>query len=281
MKEGKSQSTVETAIQRLSRLSKMCNINDPEQIKETLAKLLWKNSTKNNVAVICTYYLQFLGITWKRPKYTKENGLPFIPTEEEIQSLISAAGMKTATLLQILYETGARIGEVLKLQWIHIDVQRRTIYITAEKGSNSRILPISPRLIDMLNRLPKINDKVFQCGKHTVRINFEQQRNRTAIKLNNPRLRAIHLHTFRHYKGTTEYHKTKDIIHVKTVLGHKNIESTMIYINLENAIFQTQNDEWTCKVANDTKDATALIETGFEYITGEYNDGGKLFRKRK
>jgi integrase len=279
MKEGKAQSTVETATQRLSQLAKMCNINDPEQIKETIAKLSWKNSTKNNVAVICTYYLRFLGITWKRPTYTKENGLPFIPTEEEIQSLIVAAGTKTATLLQILYETGARIGEVLKLQWTHIDVQRRTIYITAEKGSNSRILPISPRLIDMLNRLPRINDKVFQCGKHTVRINFEQQRNRTAIKLNNPRLRAIHLHTFRHYKGTTEYHKTKDIIHVKTVLGHKNIESTMVYINLENAIFLEANDQYTCKVAKNINEISQLVEAGFEYVTEL--DGNKIFRKRK
>ena len=258
----------------------MCNINDPEQIKETLAKLQWKNSTKNNVAVICTYYLKFLGITWKRPVYTEENGLPFIPTEEEIQSLIASAGRKTATLLQLLYETGARVGEALKLQWIHIDVQRRTIYITAEKGSNSRILPISPRLIDMLNRIPKINDKVFQASKHTVRINFEQQRNRTAIKLNNPRLRAIHLHTLRHYKGTTEYHKTKDIIHVKTVLGHKNIESTMVYINLENAIFQEANDQFTCKVAKDINEITKLVEAGFEYLLS-LDDGSKIFRKRK
>lgn len=280
MKEGKAQSTVETAIQRLSQLAKICNINDPEQVKETIAKLNWKNSTKNNVAVICTYYYKFLGIEWKRPKYTEENGLPFIPTEEEIQSLISAAGTKTATLLQLLYETGARIGEALKLQWIHIDVQRRTIYITAEKGSNSRILPISPRLIDMLNRLPKINDKVFQASKHTVRINFEQQRNRTAIKLNNPRLRAIHLHTLRHYKGTTEYHKTKDIIHVKTVLGHKNIESTMVYINLENAIFLEANDQFTCKVAKDINEITKLVEAGFEYLLS-LDDGSKIFRKRK
>jgi len=27
--------------------------------------------------------------------------------------------------------------------------------------------------------------------------------------------------------------------------------------------------------------ASALAEVGFEYVTGEYNDGGKIFRKRK
>lgn len=101
----------------------------------------------------------------------------------------------------------------------------------------------------------------------------------TANKLNNPRLKSIHLHTFRHWKGTTEYHKTKDIIHVKTVLGHKNIVSTMTYINLESAIYLQQNDEWVCKTAKDLTEATQLIENGFEYITEM--DGIKLFRKRR
>ena len=76
-----------------------------------------------------------------------------------------------------------------------------------------------------------------------------------------------------------EYHKTKDIIHVKTVLGHKNINNTIIYINIENALFLTENDQWTCKTAKNIQEATALIEAGFEYITEL--DGIKLFRKRK
>jgi integrase len=131
----------------------------------------------------------------------------------------------------------------------------------------------------MLNNLPKTNNKVFQTDKHGLRTTFEALRNRTTTKLNNPRLKQIHFHTFRHYKGTIEYHKTKDIIHVKTILGHKNIESTMTYINIESALFLTTSDEYTCKTANNVKDATALIETGFEYTTEI--DGIKLFRKRK
>jgi hypothetical protein len=77
-----------------------------------------------------------------------------------------------------------------------------------------------------------------------------------------------------------EYHKTKDIIHVKAILGHKDIESTMIYINLENAIFLNDSSEWTCKTAKDTNEATKLIEVGFEYITTT-PEGLMLFRKRK
>lgn len=78
-----------------------------------------------------------------------------------------------------------------------------------------------------------------------------------------------------------EYHKTKDILHVKKLLGHKCIKSTMIYINLEAAAFIESKDEFTVRVANTVEEACKLIEVGFEYVTSEYNDGGKIFRKRK
>jgi integrase len=280
-KNGRAEETLETVITRLKRLTAICNIDDPEQVKTILATTKWKNSYKHAMTYVYTGYLHYIGKTWNEPEYTTESQLPFIPTEAEIDTLISAACQpKTATLLQTLKETGARIGELEKLKWMHIDQERRTIYITAEKGSNSRILPLSPKLIAMFNNLPKINDKVFQTNKRGLRKTFESLRNTTAKKLNQPRLKNIHFHTFRHWKGTIEYHKTKDIIHVKSVLGHKSIESTMIYINIEQATFLNQTDEWNCKAATDIKEDTQLIETGFEYVT-QLPDGTRLYRKRK
>jgi len=76
-----------------------------------------------------------------------------------------------------------------------------------------------------------------------------------------------------------EYHKTKDIVHVKQILGHKSINNTMIYINIEQALFLTENDQWTCRTASNPKEVTELIEAGFEYVTEL--DGLKFFKKRK
>jgi hypothetical protein len=56
----------------------------------------------------------------------------------------------------------------------------------------------------------------------------------------------------------------------------------MFYIDLAKVVFGPgQHDEFTCRIANNAGESSALIEAGFEYVTGEYNDGGKLFRKRK
>lgn len=40
-------------------------------------------------------------------------------------------------------------------------------------------------------------------------------------------------------------------------------------------------EEFYVKVAHNTEEACELVGAGFEYVTGEYNDGGKIFRKRK
>ncbi|MDH5462273.1 MAG: hypothetical protein OEZ29_03870 [Candidatus Bathyarchaeota archaeon] len=73
-----------------------------------------------------------------------------------------------------------------------------------------------------------------------------------------------------------EYHRTKDILHVKNLLGHKKIDNTMKYTQLVS--FEAE-DQFTCKVAKTLEEAKKLVESGFEHVT-DVNDA-KLFRKRK
>lgn len=62
------------------------------------------------------------------------------------------------------------------------------------------------------------------------------------------------------------------------ILGHKNIKNTLIYIQLEEALFGDEID-YTAKVAKTENEACTLIEAGFEFVC-DFN-GHKLFRKRK
>ncbi len=71
-----------------------------------------------------------------------------------------------------------------------------------------------------------------------------------ARKLQNPRLLRISLHTLRHWKATMLYHQTKDILYVKQFLGHKKVETTLLYIQLADAIFKENIDEFHVRVAN-------------------------------
>ena len=65
-------------------------------------------------------------------------------------------------------------------------------------------------------------------------------------------------------------------------LGHKEIENTRLYIQLEKSLFKNlPNDMFITRIAHNAEQVCSFIEVGFEYVTGEYYDGGKIFRKRK
>jgi integrase len=278
-KKGRSEETIKSRVRRLKGLAKHCNLMDPEAVKETLAKLPQKNSTKAITVSVYTDFLKCFGLSWEPPEYKMQESIPFIPLESEIDQLIASCSKRIAALLQLMKETGVRIGEAAKLKWIDFDVERRTIKIQPEKGSNPRIFAVSEKLAGMLNALPRKGEYIFNPNTAMLRNAFDYQRKRAAYKLNNPRLMRITFHTLRHWKGTMEYHKTKDPWHVKKILGHKSLQSTEVYINIEQAIFQVTNDEYHVKVAHNLKEACDLVEAGFEYVTDM--EGAKIFRKRK
>jgi integrase len=211
-------------------------------------------------------------------KFKQSSKIPWIPFEEDIDSLIHACSRKVSVFLQALKESGARSGEIFKLKWIDVDLERKFISINEpEKGSLPRQFKISEKLATMLETLPRQGGKVWgKSTLHQLRSNFNNQRNRTALKLGNPRLKEIHFHSFRHWFASMEYHKSKDILRVKQKLGHKSINNTMIYTHL----LEYEAEEYTSKVAKNIKEAEELVNAGFEYVC-DYNEEGKLFRKRK
>jgi len=277
-KQGCSEITIKGYNDKLKYIAKHTNLLDPEAVKEWLAKASMSENSKNNyVACLCSFY-DFLGVSWNPPAYKKVSSIPFIPTEQEIDILIANSSKTLSALLQLLKETGMRVGEALKLKWADVDFERKTVRVTPEKGSLPRILPISDKAIAMLKRLPIKSEKIFP-SRNVAQTVFFRRRKQLAMKLQNPRLLKIGFHSFRHWKGTMEYHKTKDILHVQRLLGHRNIQNTLIYVNIEQALFQNTNEEFHVATARTVEEACRLIEVGFEYVNTI--DGVHIYRKRK
>jgi len=194
--------------------------------------------------------------------------------------LIGACGKCLSIFLQGLKETGADPGELAAITSIDVNKETKTITINHPvKGHRPRILIVSQELINRLEPLMKKNGKLFNYEK--LRRAYLYKRRTLVHKLSNPRLRNITFTTFRHWFATMEYHRTKDILHVQRLLGHKSIQNTLIYIDLAAKRFGKSSDGFTVRIAHDVGEAAELTEAGFEYTTGEYSDGGKIYRKRK
>jgi integrase len=276
-KEGYAEATITRRAKLLKTLvNKGADILNSESVKETIAKQQhWKNKTKELAVETYDRFLKMHGQTWKKPVYKTVRTIPFIPTEEELNNLIAGCNRITATFLQLLKETGARCGEAFMLQWSDINFENQIVNITPEKGSEPRQIKISTQLTAMLNSLPHDDTKPFERSQRHFARNFRSQRKKIAHKLKNDRILKIHFHTLRHWKATTEYHKTKDILHVMKLLGHKNIQNTLLYTQLINF----ESDAYHSATAKTVQEAQKLIETGFEYVCNF--DNVKVFRKHK
>jgi integrase len=278
-KEGLKESTIRPRIRLLRTLIKRgANLLDSESVKTSIAQQdTWCEGRKSNAVNIYTQLLNTIGQKWNPPTYRRIRKLPFIPTESELDQLIAGCGKKTAAFLQTMKETGARCGEIWRLKWIDVDLQNSIITVTPEKGSNPRQFKVSGKLIAMLNSLPREDEKMWRAKLRTIRRTYQHSRARIAEITKNPRLKRITFHTFRHWKATMEYHKTKDILHVMRMLGHRNINNTLKYTQL----IKTEDDDFISKAAKTVEEACALIELGYEYVTEFQDQGIKIFRKRK
>jgi len=265
----------------LTHLSKHADMNNPPQVCEYINSLQRSNSYKYRFAQIYAKFLKYQNIQFKTPSYPKQAKSIKIPTHEKLQMIIANAGKTTSAKLQLSLETGLRPVELCNLKVKDIDLNQRLVYPTTAKNGNPRILKISNTLTALLqehiirNKL-NLNDTLFKGNPVRYGKEYREIRNRLAKKLNDPSLRTVRLYDFRHYFATNLYHKTKDILYVKQQMGHKRIETTLIYTQLLNL----NDDEWICKATTNTQEATQLIENGFEYVATT-PDALMLFRKRK
>jgi len=281
-KQGYKTTTITSYADTLKSLIKRnADLSNPESVKEVLAETSWSNTHKHVAIASYTLYLSLQGKTWLPPICKVSRKIPFIPTEQELDSLIAGCGKKTSTFLQLLKETALRSAEACNLQWRDVDVQRKIITFNEPlKNGNPRVFRISSKLVAMLKALPKKNCYVFATNNKVTRQTvFYKAKRRLAAKLNNPRLLRIGFHTFRHWKATMLYHQTKDPLLVKEFLGHKSLDTTLLYIQLEKALFNEIADEFTVKASRDLKEIQDLLEVGFEYVCEK--DGLIFFRKRK
>jgi integrase len=275
-----AESTIRAVGKRLRILSRHTDLNNPEQVKDYIASLQSGNGYKESLAEAYDYFVTCHGLHWEKPYYERYDKLPKIPKEEKLNMLIANAGRKYALILSMMKDLGTRPIELTWLKVKDIDLERGTVNITTAKYGKGRTLKLKENTLAMLKTYISehklsLNDRLFPIKSESLGESYRRLRNKLAEKLGDLTFKTIRLYDFRHWKATITYHRTKDLLYVKSMLGHKNIRSTLRYTQL----IDFGNEEFTCKVAKNLQEATKLIEAGFEYVTDV--DEVKIFRKRK
>ncbi len=229
-------------IKQLAKLG--ADLHDPENVKTVIAQMQYKDRktgetkkvTNGTKAFYCSAYealASMLKIKFENPGYRQEEKEVYVPYESELDALITAArSQRMATYLQCLKETYADPTEALRIEWIDVDFKTKTIKINHPvKNHNSGTMPVSIKLLQMIEALPHDKPRVFPCTYNNISVAFFRLRKRVAAIQHNPRILAVELRGFRHWGGTKIAYETNgNSCEVKRLLRHKSLSSTERYI---------------------------------------------------
>jgi integrase/recombinase XerD len=224
---------------------------EPDQVQDYLYALQQRSHTPSQTYFKHTVYgLRFLLKTeqlpyqyLKLPAIARSKKLPVVLSREEVwQMLKTASLLKHKLLVGLLYGCGLRCMEVRNLELKHLDFDRRLLHIVQSKGNKDRLVPLSEHLMRGI--------KTYINIEHPIKYLFEGKGNpegkgfdsrysergvqwviKTIAKQAGI-IKEVHTHMLRHSYATHLLEDGVNIISVQKLLGHSNIENTMIYLHI-------------------------------------------------
>ncbi|MEE9412997.1 MAG: integron integrase [Methylococcales bacterium] len=209
----------------------------------------------------------------------KNRRIPVVLDKDEVRQTISLMDGVSQLIVKLLYGSGLRITEAVRLRVQDIDFEYQQITVRSGKGNKDRVTPFSstlePLMRNHLAKIKVIHEKDLQDGfgavylphalekKYTSaatswswqyvfparqrsvdprsdcvrRHHIDQSVINKAIKLAIKQLgiaKKVSAHTFRHSFATHLLQKGTDIRTIQSLLGHNDLETTMIYTHVLN-----------------------------------------------
>lgn len=150
--------------------------------------------------------------------------IPHVSTNDEINAIIeNASDLFHKSLFVAIYEAGLRSNEARSLRPTDINLGQRFIRVRG-KGDKTRIVPISPRLAELLSeRLKECGDEYVWENIKSFKTAFNASKRRAGIT------NKITPHVFRHSFASHLLEHGADLRSIQDMLGHEDISTTQIY----------------------------------------------------
>jgi len=148
---------------------------------------------------------------------------------------------KNKLIFYLILTTGIRTNELVNIKNKNINLKEMTIYLDFTKSGHNRLIYINPIIKPLIENLISENTYLFndeknqQLTANAVRMFFKHLRYDLKINVLSP-------HKLRHYYATNLYNKSLDIYLVSKLLGHSNIKTTEIYLDINDKNNQVKNN---------------------------------------
>lgn len=176
-----------------------------------------------------------------RPKRAKV--LPNVLSKEEVKTILEAHNnIKHKMMLSLIYSCGLRCGELLALKPIHIDSKRNIVVLKNAKGQKDRIVPLSPKILEMLRNYYKaFRPTTFLFEGQTAGMLYDSRSLQLVLKqaLKKARItKPVTLHWLRHSYATHLLESGTDLRYIQELLGHSSSKTTEIYTHVSTKSIQ-------------------------------------------
>lgn len=170
----------------------------------------------------------------------EEEAIKRVPTQEDVFAILLAACPWEKDYLHMLLKTGARPGEIRRLRWDEVNLERRVIFLWTRKRKGGqktyRAAPMNDTLLEILTRRWKgrgrdthvfVNPETGQpWSKHNHPIKYLMDRlcQRAGIEF-------FDLYSLRHYAAQRLVDRGKaSLSDVQKLLGHQRTTTTDNYL---------------------------------------------------
>lgn len=135
------------------------------------------------------------------------------------------------------FGSGLRISEVLNLEPRDFNYEKNQIFVRQGKGGKDRIVGIPTYWHKGLEKYIPIG-----ISKRALQNAFDSAAIKAGVRTKE---RPVHFHTLRHGFATHLHEKETDIYAIQQLLGHSNVGTTSIYVNVNpHKSIKSQRENW-------------------------------------
>ncbi|MBR9676007.1 tyrosine-type recombinase/integrase [Candidatus Woesearchaeota archaeon] len=202
-------------------------------VKEYLINMYAKNNSPRTMRLVISslnyYYTKLMRRNImkyiQKPKLPDQ--LPRILEREEIKKMIkTTSNPKHRLLIILMYSSGVRVGEAIKIRHEDINTARKLLFVRAGKGRKDRYTILSEVFLEEYNLIKKSGEWLFSgrnnnhLARRSAQLVIEIAAIRAGIK------RRVHSHMLRSSFATHLIDDNIELLHVSKLLGHSDLNTT-------------------------------------------------------
>ena len=207
----------------------------------------YQESIRGFLRYLFTYGHMYKDLTHEIQYVKKPQTLPgSVLSHAQMRSMLmrirtdTLTGYRDRAILELLYSSGIRVGELLGIDISHVDLKQHTMMVTG-KGNKQRIVPIGATALRYLetyivavrpNLLKDKTEKALFLANKGQRLKYQTLANSIHAYAAQNGYENVTPHTFRRSCTTELIRGGANMYHVKELLGHECLDTLNHYVKL-------------------------------------------------